>query len=703
MNYTNLQNSSLIDQISNTLNPKQKEAVFAESGPVLVIAGAGSGKTRVLTYRVAYLTGILGIPPHRIFVATFTNKAAQEMNERIKSLLGTQVRDLWIGTFHSLCVRILRKEIWRIGYSQNFSIFDRDDQKKLIKDIVGKGERPDRFIHYISRVKTYGEGIEDRFLNSVFEEYIKKMKQLNALDFDDLLVLTLKIFESFPDVRNHYAERFLHILVDEYQDTNRLQYEIIRHLSSRHRNIFVVGDDDQSIYAFRGADLRNILDFEQDFPDARIIRLEQNYRSTKNILKAASTVIAHNRFRKGKTLWTQNPEGKKILIFECDTEREEAETVAKIIEKSGREYRDFLILYRTNAQSRAFEERFHLEGIPYQIVGGMKFYERQEIKDILAYLRVLVNPKDEIALLRIFNVPPRGIGVKTIEVIKNYAETGKVSLLDVLNQIESLDFPKSRKEKLHNFFNLITDFKEKSKQLNVYELTKYIIEQTGYMEYLEREFEPEKAEMKKEYVKELLGEIEEFVKGNPGADVEDYIHYTSLLTDIDEFEEKENIVTMMTMHNAKGLEYPVVIITGLEEGVLPHIRSMGDPGEIEEERRLFHVALTRAKEEVYITYSRLRYFKGERYLTPSRFIKELPEDVVVQLGRGLEKLGYENKYREIIPEKDGETVAPGDIVMHSLFGRGKVLEVYEGKAKVHFDYHGIKILVLEYAKLKKVN
>ena len=703
MNYTNLQNSSLIDQISNTLNPKQKEAVFAESGPVLVIAGAGSGKTRVLTYRVAYLTGILGIPPHRIFVATFTNKAAQEMNERIKSLLGTQVRDLWIGTFHSLCVRILRKEIWRIGYSQNFSIFDRDDQKKLIKDIVGKGERPDRFIHYISRVKTYGEGIEDRFLNSVFEEYIKKMKQLNALDFDDLLVLTLKIFESFPDVRNHYAERFLHILVDEYQDTNRLQYEIIRHLSSRHRNIFVVGDDDQSIYAFRGADLRNILDFEQDFPDARIIRLEQNYRSTKNILKAASTVIAHNRFRKGKTLWTQNPEGKKILIFECDTEREEAETVAKIIEKSGREYRDFLILYRTNAQSRAFEERFHLEGIPYQIVGGMKFYERQEIKDILAYLRVLVNPKDEIALLRIFNVPPRGIGVKTIEVIKNYAETGKVSLLDVLNQIESLDFPKSRKEKLHNFFNLITDFKEKSKQLNVYELTKYIIEQTGYMEYLEREFEPEKAEMKKEYVKELLGEIEEFVKGNPGADVEDYIHYTSLLTDIDEFEEKENIVTMMTMHNAKGLEYPVVIITGLEEGVLPHIRSMGDPGEIEEERRLFHVALTRAKEEVYITYSRLRYFKGERYLTPSRFIKELPEDVVVQLGRGLEKLGYENKYREIIPEKDGETVAPGDIVIHSLFGRGKVLEVYEGKAKIHFDYHGIKILVLEYAKLKKVN
>ena len=703
MNYTNLQNSFLIDQINNTLNEKQKEAVLVESGPVLVIAGAGSGKTRVLTYRVAYLTGILGIPPHRIFVATFTNKAAQEMKERINSLMGTQVRDLWIGTFHSLCVRILRKEIWRIGYSQNFSIFDRDDQKKLIKDIVGKGERPDRFIHYISRVKTYGEGIEDRFLNSVFEEYTKKMKLLNALDFDDLLVLTLKIFESFPDVKNHYAERFLHILVDEYQDTNRLQYEIIRHLSSKHRNIFVVGDDDQSIYAFRGADLRNILDFEQDFPDARIIRLEQNYRSTKNILKAASTVIAHNRLRKGKTLWTQNPEGKKIVIFECDTEREEAETVAKIIEKSGREYRDFLILYRTNAQSRAFEERFHLEGIPYQIVGGMKFYERQEIKDILAYLRILVNPKDEIALLRIFNVPPRGIGVKTIETVKNYAEMKKVSLLDALKQMESLDLHKSRKEKLQNFFSLITDFKEKSKQLDVYELTKYIIEQTGYIDYLEREFEPEKAEMKKEYVKELLGEIEEFVKGNPGADVEDYIHYTSLLTDIDEFEEKENTVTMMTVHNAKGLEYPVVIITGLEEGVLPHIRSMGDPNEIEEERRLFHVALTRAKEEVYITYSRLRYFKGERYLTPSRFIKELPEDVVVQLGRGLEKLGYENKYREIIPEKDGETVAPGDIVMHSLFGRGKVLEVYEGKAKVHFDYHGIKTLVLEYAKLKKVN
>ncbi|HHF58249.1 MAG TPA: ATP-dependent DNA helicase PcrA, partial [candidate division WOR-3 bacterium] len=454
MNYTNLQNSFLIDQINNTLNEKQKEAVLVESGPVLVIAGAGSGKTRVLTYRVAYLTGILGIPPHRIFVATFTNKAAQEMKERINSLMGTQVRDLWIGTFHSLCVRILRKEIWRIGYSQNFSIFDRDDQKKLIKDIVGKGERPDRFIHYISRVKTYGEGIEDRFLNSVFEEYTKKMKLLNALDFDDLLVLTLKIFESFPDVKNHYAERFLHILVDEYQDTNRLQYEIIRHLSSKHRNIFVVGDDDQSIYAFRGADLRNILDFEQDFPDARIIRLEQNYRSTKNILKAASTVIAHNRLRKGKTLWTQNPEGKKIVIFECDTEREEAETVAKIIEKSGREYRDFLILYRTNAQSRAFEERFHLEGIPYQIVGGMKFYERQEIKDILAYLRILVNPKDEIALLRIFNVPPRGIGVKTVETVKNYAEMKKVSLLDALKQMESLDLHKSRKEKLQNFFSL---------------------------------------------------------------------------------------------------------------------------------------------------------------------------------------------------------------------------------------------------------
>lgn len=703
MNYTNLQNYSLIDQINNTLNEKQKEAVLVDSGPVLVIAGAGSGKTRVLTYRVAYLTGVLGIPPHRIFVATFTNKAAQEMKERINSLIGTHIKDLWIGTFHSLCVRILRREIWRIGYSQNFSIFDRDDQKKLIKDIVGKGERPDRFINYISRVKTYGAGIEDRFLNSVFEEYTRKMKQLNALDFDDLLVLTLKIFEKFPEVRNHYAERFLHILVDEYQDTNRLQYEIIKHLSSRHRNIFVVGDDDQSIYAFRGADLRNILDFEQDFPDARIIRLEQNYRSTKNILKAASTVIAHNRMRKGKTLWTQNPEGKKIFIFECDTEREEAETVAKIIEKSGREYKDFLILYRTNAQSRAFEERFHLEGIPYQIVGGMKFYERQEIKDILAYLRILVNPKDEIALLRIINVPPRGIGTKTVQAIKNLVEVKNTSFLDAFVHLEDLNLSRSRKEKLQNFFSLITDFKEKAREIDVYELTKYIIDKIDYMQYLEREFDPEKAEMKKEYVKELLGEIEEFVKGNPGADVEDYIHYTSLLTDIDEFEEKENMVTMMTVHNAKGLEYPVVIITGLEEGVLPHIRSMGDSHEIEEERRLFHVALTRAKEEVYITYSRLRYFRGERYLTPSRFLEELPENVVVHIGRDPEKLRYVNGHHEMVHKRDEEILAPGDMVMHSLFGRGKVIEVYEGKAKVNFDYHGVKILVLEYAKLKKVN
>jgi len=684
------------------LNEKQREAVTVEGGPVLVIAGAGSGKTRVLTHRVAYLIGVKGVPPHRIFVATFTNKAADEMKERIRNLIGSDIRDLWIGTFHSLCARILRQEIERLGtYTRYFTILDREDQKKILKEVLGEiGEESSKLESLAESISRYKTGLyeaEDQYFLSLYKHYSRKLLEYNALDFDDLLLLPLRIFKEFPEVLEYYSTKFQHVLVDEYQDTNHLQYLLIKALSHIHRNVFVVGDEDQSIYSFRGADIQNILNFEKDFPDCKIIKLEQNYRSTQKILHAASTVIKNNRYRIGKTLWTSNPPGENLVIIETEDEDEEAQKVVEIIRSSKRPFGDFLILYRINAQSRSLESALQRNGINYKIVGGIKFYERKEIKDILAYLKFLVNPKDDISLERILNVPPRGIGPETIKVLKEKSHELGLPLFEIIKNHQEILLSSRIHRALDNFLGLINALESKVSELSAYEMVTFLVDEIRYYDYLLRSTEPEKAQEKIENVRELIGEIKKFSEENSKS-VMDYVLQISLRSDIDDYNVSPDFVTLMTVHNAKGLEFPVVIITGLEESIFPHYRSKDNPLELEEERRLFHVALTRAKEKVYITFTKNRYLR-RGFLEPSRFIYELPEEVIDYIGKSeaetvLEKYHFKEKKR-------GE-FEPGDLVHHQVFGMGKVVEVYEDKIKVNFFKVGLKTLVIEYAKLERV-
>ncbi|MGB9824802.1 MAG: ATP-dependent helicase [Candidatus Hydrothermia bacterium] len=690
-------------KILENLNKEQKEAVTAPEGPILVRAGAGSGKTRVLTHRVAYLISEKGIPPLRIFVATFTNKAADEMKERITKLIGEDIRELWIGTFHSLCARILRREIERLGtHTRYFTIMDREDQKRILKDILGSASKNvgiENLIEKISQIKTRRAIPEDHFLEKVFEKYKQKMIEYNALDFDDLLILPLQIFAQFPEVLEYYAAKFIHILVDEYQDTNHEQYLLIKQLSRIHRNVFVVGDEDQSIYSFRGADIQNILNFEKDFPDCITITLEQNYRSTQKILKAATSVISHNRTRREKILWTLNPAGKNIEIFECEDEEGEAETVLNIIKNSGRKFGDFLILYRINAQSRAFETVFQRNGVPYKIVGGIKFYERKEIKDILAYLKVIVNPRDEVALERIINIPHRGIGEETIKLLKMAASSNGIPLMEALERHREILALSERTHKaLDKFINLLSLLKNKAQELNAFEFTMFLLDEIKYFDYLYRSEDIEKAEDRVENVKELIGEIRKMSE-DTNMKIDEYIQQVSLRTDIDEYNASPDFVTLMTVHNAKGLEFPVVIITGMEESIFPHFRSTDNLLELEEERRLFYVAITRAMEEVYITYARSRYFR-KGYLSPSRFLEELPDDVTDFKYLDLEKNILDEYIKNI--SKQSSTFQPGDLVYHQVFGMGKVVELYDDKIKINFFKAGFKTLVVEYANLKRV-
>ena len=683
------------ERILSGLNDEQRKAVTTTEGPVLVIAGAGSGKTRVLTHRIAYLIGVKGVFPARILAVTFTNKAANEMKERIISLLSEEPRDLWMGTFHSICVRILRKHADKIGYSRNFVIYDRGDQESLVKQIARDfrdlAERPGSLVNRISRMKTgLSQELDERILR-IYERYQQELKRCDAMDFDDLLLKVLELFESHREVRDFYAERFKYIHVDEYQDTNRIQYMLLRHLASHHRNLFVVGDDDQSIYAFRGADIRNILEFERDFPGATVIRLEKNYRSTRKILQAASTLISHNIHRKGKTLWTDNPEGEKIPIYETWDEREEAERVADLIYSSSKPPSDFLVLYRTNAQSRALEEALRKYGIPYTIVGGIKFYERKEIKDLLAYLRVILNPRDDVSLTRIINVPPRGIGKTSLERFQELASRNGLSLHEAFRY--SAEIPglrKTTKTKLEEFLALIDEFREKLGELDAYEILSEVINRTDYMDYISSTGQRWEVESRLENIQELLGSVAEFVSENEDGSLAAYLNSVSLKTEIDDWN-PGGAVTLMTVHNAKGLEFPVVIITGLEETVFPHFNSLGSHEEIEEERRLLHVAITRAKEKVYMTFTRRRFMRRERDLRPSRFLKELPQEAVEWMA---------GKPEEKVPQDD--EIKRGDLVFHQIFGKGEVLKVYDGKAKVRFRSVGVKTLVLEYAKLVKL-
>ncbi len=685
------------DVLLKDLNPEQREAVLQVDGPVLVIAGAGSGKTRVLTYRIAYLIGVVGVNPYEIYAATFTNKATQEMKERIENLIGMDISQMWIGTFHSLCARILRRHAGLLGYSSNFTIYDRTDQKNLVKTFLENNARikPQKLVSRISAYKNGSYIPEDSEELNLMKKYEQLMKENNALDFDDLLLLTIKLFEDNPEVKNYYAEKFKFVHVDEYQDTNRTQYRLLLHLSSVHRNIFAVGDEDQSIYGFRGADIRNILDFEKDFPEAKIIRLEQNYRSTKNILKAATNVIANNRYRRGKTLWTKNPEGEKIKLISARDEIEEAEKVVQYIFNSGRAYKDFVILYRTNAQSRSFEQVLRNYNIPYTIVGGIKFYERKEIKDILAYLKILVNPKDEVSLLRIINVPPRGIGKKTIEFLRDFAQRNNLSLFETLQFAENFGGIRANtKLRMMEFYENINFMKEYAKEHDAYEVAKKMISLMEYRSYIISTFGENsvETESKLENIDALLGSIARFVEDVDDPSVENYITSISLLTDIDEWDDKDNIVTLMTVHNAKGLEFPVVFITGLEETVFPHISSFGNDYELEEERRLFHVALTRAKERVILTFASRRSIRPNSILSVSRFVKEIPEDVIDQDGASF---SYTPEYSSTVRYK------VGDNVYHNLFGFGRVLNVSDGKIEIRFKV-GVKKIREDSNKLRKV-
>lgn len=644
------------------LNPPQQEAVTTTEGPLLILAGAGSGKTRALTYRVAYLIKEKKVNPRSILAITFTNKAADEMRERIEALIGKDTaKGMWISTFHSACVKILRNTIEKLGYKRNFVIYDDDDQETLtnhcLKDLNLDPKRyspkavaaaisnaknelidPDSFA---SQAQTYFE----RIVSEVYHLYQDRLFKNNALDFDDLIMVTVNILELYPDILESYQDRFRYILVDEYQDTNHAQFRLVSLLASKHRNLCVVGDDDQSIYQFRGANIRNILEFEQDYSDAKVIKLEQNYRSTQAILGAANEVIKNNRGRKPKTLWTANDTGQGPIWYQAEDEHDEASYVATQIEllcrrpaaagRNSKTYKDFAVFYRTNAQSRVFEEVFLSYKLPYKIVGGVKFYERMEIKDILAYLRVIQNPGEGISLKRIINVPKRGIGKTTVDRIDAFSSQNNLSFYEALTKVDKVPaLSESAREKVKEFLSLIgVFFKEKNKKLH--ELVEEILDKTGYLQLLKKEGTIE-AQSRIENIEEFVAACREFeAESEKGAmpagrqGLEEFLERVALITDIDTYEEEENAVTLMTLHNAKGLEFPVVFMVGMEEGLFPHIRSMTNAEELEEERRLCYVGLTRAQEALYLTsaWSRSLY-GGANYTTHSRFLREIPPELL---------------------------------------------------------------------------
>lgn len=630
------------------LNPAQKKAVLKTEGPVLILAGAGSGKTTVLTHRIAYIIE-QGVKPYNIMAITFTNKAAREMKERVERITPFG-KDVWVSTFHSSCVRILRRDIERLGYTSQFTIYDSDDSERLIKDILkefnisDKDFSPKMVMGKISGQKnelisakafdeTAGEDFWLKTIGRVYTEYQKRLKQNNALDFDDLIFKTVQLFAQNPDILDKYREKFLYIMIDEYQDTNSCQYNLIRQLSSKYRNLCVVGDDDQSIYGWRGANIRNILDFEKDFKNAEVIKLEQNYRSTKVILDAANTVIKNNISRKSKELWTENEAGGLIKAIGVESDFDEAAFIAAEIEKgvkNGGEYKDFAILYRNNAMSRVIEDRFVRSSIPYRLLGGIPFYGRKEIKDVMCYLKVLYNSSDDIALKRIINVPKRGIGIATIEKVSLFAEDSGMSFFEALLNAEDIPGIKSRGKKLTDFAGVISNFREASEELKISELLEKIISETGYRDELESENTAE-ALNRIENINELISKAVEFENTAERADLSAFLEEVALVADIDGYSEDDDTVVLMTLHSSKGLEFPNVFIAGFEEGIFPSYRSIlsDNPNAVEEERRLCYVGITRAKRQLYFTYARSRMQHGQTISNaPSRFLKEVPMDFI---------------------------------------------------------------------------
>jgi DNA helicase-2/ATP-dependent DNA helicase PcrA len=703
-------NRSLLSEedILSQLNPQQREAVLATEGPVLVIAGAGSGKTRVLTHRVAYLIGVKGVSPENILAVTFTNKAADEMKERVKALLKgvCDISGLWMGTFHSMCVRMMRPFAERIGYKPNFTIYDKEDQIALLKEILSDypDQNPRSASAVISKMKNLEdyEPDDDRFYY-IYEAYQKALREQNAMDFDDLILNAIKLLRENPDIRLKYAERFRYIHVDEYQDTNRPQYHLLVLLSSVHRNLFVVGDEDQCIYSFRGANINNILGYEEDFPDCRIFKLERNYRSTKRILEAANGVIVNNTQRRGKVLWTENPEGEKVLIIPTEDEREEALRVAQKISEflsMGFAPSDIAVLYRTNAQSRAFEEALTLLGLRYEMRGALKFYERKEVKDILAYMRLVVNPKDDVSLRRIINVPPRGIGKRTLDSIARLVEElrpehPEVSSREIISRpglLESLGIRSSILEALAEFDALMKKLEAMGPQANADVAIQSVVELTGYRDYLFSNYPKDEAEDRWENVLELVGTVEDYVKTADDISLRGFLSTVSVRTELDEAGREANAITLMTSHAAKGTEFPVVFVTGLEDGVFPHHSSKED-GSYEEERRLFYVSMTRAMKYLILTYARRRYIRRGMNLQPSPFLRELPDEVTEWANKSAEmalKMIREDEF------------LPGQKVRHPKFGRGIVLESYDGKVLVDFERAGIKTIMKEFLRLESL-
>lgn len=741
----------------NKLNEKQREAAAHDKGPILVIAGAGTGKTRVLTHRIAYLIESRKAMPWEILAITFTNKAANEMKERIGQLVDYSVDKMWIGTFHSICVRILRKNIDRIGYDTNFVIYDTNDQKIVIKDCIKEVDLdPKKFnVNAIKSIisneknnrkapeKYITENYTDyykRKVGEVYELYEKKLKVANALDFDDLLVKALNLLEKEEDIRTAYQERFKYILVDEYQDTNLIQYSLVKILGQKptgENNVFVVGDEDQSIYGWRGADIQNILNFEQDFEGAKIVKLEKNYRSTNIILNAANGVIKNNCQRKGKNLYTDVECGSLIRILETDNEKDEAFTVSALMRKERREnnldYSDMAILYRTNAQSRALEEGLIREGIPYKIVGGLKFYERKEIKDVMAYLMLLYNQKDRISFDRIVNVPKRKIGDKTIEIITDYADKSGVSKFEACFDVGELNLSAAATKSIENFVSMMEMLMIKKDIMPISEFIQEVYETTG-LRAMMLEDDTIEGRGRVENIEEFLSAAKDFEERYEENSLEDFLAHVSLLADVDKTDEtKMDTVTLMTVHAAKGLEYDTVFITGLEEGIFPIIHQ-DQEDDIEEERRLFYVAITRAKRMLYITHANDRMkFGNHEMKSKSRFLKEIPSECIEEKDpmsfaakklESLEKVDYSSTKRPSLvknnffkgsfdfeekedkPRLKSDKIQPGDKVMHKAWGVGTVVQIKdEGDSKViviAFENKGLKNLNLEYAPIVKI-
>ncbi|ESU31716.1 ATP-dependent DNA helicase PcrA [Bacillus sp. 17376] len=641
----------LTDKLLNGLNPEQQKAVKTVDGPLLLMAGAGSGKTRVLTHRIAYLMVEKGVNPYNILAITFTNKAAREMRERIQKMMGGAADDIWISTFHSMCVRILRRDIDRLGYNRNFTILDSTDQQSVIKSILKdknmdpKKYDPRAILGTISSAKNelitpeeYAKTAGDYFsqkVSDVYTEYQRRLRKNNALDFDDLIMTTITLFIRLPEVMEYYQRKFQYIHVDEYQDTNRAQYMLVKLLAQRFQNLCVVGDSDQSIYRWRGADITNILSFEKDYPRASVILLEQNYRSTKKILLAANMVIQNNMNRKPKNLWTENPEGNKIMYYRADSEQGEAQfVIGKIQEqiRNGRKLSDIAILYRTNAQSRVIEESFLKSNIDYSIVGGIKFYDRKEIKDILAYLRLISNPDDDISLQRVINVPKRAIGSTSIDKIANFATMHDLSMFQALETIEMIGLSPKAEKAAAEFRNLVSNYTHQQEYLSVTELVEEVLDKTGYRDMLKAEKSLE-SQSRLENIDEFLTVTKSFEESSEDKSLVAFLTDLALVADIDRLdddgEKKTDFVTLMTLHSAKGLEFPVVFLIGMEEGVFPHSRSLMEEDEMEEERRLAYVGITRAEEELFITNAQMRTLFGRTNMNPeSRFIKEIPADLV---------------------------------------------------------------------------